>query len=210
MDRLIQGMARLANRYSLKINERQDMEMKKKEGSKLTAIAYSGLVISILSAFTTIVGYTNSSGTHRSFSLVDLLSDAEGFGSFVFDEYMGKAYAQYQPWQIFALIALGTAAIACAFVGLKRLSKQTDNRTSFVLTIIGLVGTMAPSVIIFICIVSLKGNYMGTISCGIYPVMSPVAMVICIFAVTRMRRRNIEYRKKLKEAEGLIFKGGDL
>ena len=113
MDLLIQGMALLANRYPLKINERQDMEMKKKEGSKLTAIAYSGLVISILSAFTTIVGYTNSSGIHRSFSLVDLISDAEGFGSFVFDEYMGKAYAQYQPWQIFALIALGHCMCLC-------------------------------------------------------------------------------------------------
>lgn len=71
MDLLIQGMALLANRYSLKINERQDMEMKKKEGSKLTAIAYSGLAISILSAFTTIVGYTNSSGIHRSWHEVE-------------------------------------------------------------------------------------------------------------------------------------------
>ena len=69
---------------------------------------------------------------------------------------------------------------------------------------------MAPSVIIFICIVALKDYYLGTIACGIYPIVSPIAMIACIAAATKMRRRNIEYRKKLKEAEGLIFRGGDL
>jgi len=178
--------------------------------NKLVAIAYSSLVISILSAFTTIVGYTNSRGIHRTFNLIDFLLDARGFGRFVFDEYMGRAYVQYEPWQLFILIALGAIAIVCAFVGLMRLSKQTDNETSFILTIIGLIATMAPSVIIFICIVALKENYIGTIVCGIYPIVSPVAMIACIAAATKMRRRNIEYRKKLKEAEGLIFRGGDL
>jgi len=184
--------------------------MEKVKKNKLVAIAYSGLIISILSAFTTIVGYTNNSGIHRTFSLFDFLTDAQGFGDFVFKEYMGKAYVQYEPWQLFVLIALGAIAIVCAFVGLMRLSKQTDNQPSFVLTIIGLIATMAPSVIIFICIVALKENYLGTIACGIYPIVSPIAMIACIAAATKMRRRNIEYRKKLKEAEGLIFRGGDL
>lgn len=184
--------------------------MEKKKENKLTTIAYSGLAVAILSAFTTIVGYTNSSGVHRSFSLIDFLSDAQGFGSFVFNEYRGKVFVQYEPWQLFVLIALGAAAIVCSFMGLKKLSKQTDNETSFALTIMGLIGTMAPSVIIFILIVALKDNYMGTISCGIYPIVSPIAMIVCLYATTQMRKRNIEYRKKLKEAEGLIFRGGDL
>lgn len=184
--------------------------MEKKKENKLTTIAYSGLAVAILSAFTTIVGYTNSSGVHRSFSLIDFLSDAQGFGSFVFNEYKGKVFVEYEPWQLFALIALGAAAIVCSFVGLKKLSKQTDNQTSFVLTIIGLIGTIAPSVIIFICIVALKADYLGTISCGIYPIVSPIAMIVCLYATTQMRKRNIEYRKKLKEAEGLIFRGDDL
>jgi len=184
--------------------------MEKKKANKLTIIAYSGLAVAILSAFTTIVGYTNSSGIHRSFSIIDLLSDAEGFGAFIFNEYKGKVYTQYEPWQLFTLIALGAVAIVCAFVGLRCLSKQTDNQISYVLTIMGLIGTMALSVIIFICIVALKADYLGTISCGIYPIVSPVAMIVCFSATTQMRKRNIEYRKKLKEAEGLIFRGGDL
>jgi hypothetical protein len=69
---------------------------------------------------------------------------------------------------------------------------------------------MAPSVVIFVCIVALKDNYLGTISCGIYPIVSPIAMIVCLSTTTQMRKRNVEYRKKLKEAEGLIFRGGDL
>jgi len=149
---------------------------------KLVAIAYSGLVISILSAFTTIVSYTNSRGTHRTFNLFDFLSDASGFGAFVFNEYTGKVIVHYESSQLFLLITLGAAAIICAFVGLQRLSRQTDNKVSFILTLCGLVGTMAPSVIIFVCIVALKDYYLGVISCGIYPIISPIAMIACIAA----------------------------
>lgn len=184
--------------------------MEKIKENKLVAIAYSGLIIAILSAFTTIVGYTNAAGIHKTFSLIDFFADAEGFGAFIFNEFTGKAYVTYQPWQLFVLIALGAIAIICAFTGLMKLSKQTDNKTSYVLTIIGLVITMAPAVILFIEFTALKNHYLGTVSCGIYPIVSPIAMIICIAAATKMRRRNIEYRKKLKEAEGLIFRGGDL
>lgn len=184
--------------------------MEKYKGNKLVAIAYSGLAVAILSAFTTIVSYKNSSGVHRSFSLIDFLIDAEGFGNFVFTEYYGTSYVQYDSSQLFLLIAIGAIAIVCAFTGLMKLSKQTDNKASFALTLLGLLGTMAPSLIIFICIVALKGNYLGTISCGIYPIVSPIAMIVCIYTAAQMRRRNNEYRQKLKEAEGLIFRGGDL
>jgi hypothetical protein len=35
-------------------------------------------------------------------------------------------------------------------------------------------------------------------------------MVVCIIAATQMHRKNVEYRRKLKEADGLIYRGGDL
>lgn len=184
--------------------------MRKIKENKLVAIAYSGLIIAILSAFTTIVGYTNVAGVHKTFSLIDFLVDAKELGSFVFHEFTGESLVNYHPWQLFVLIALGTVAIVFAFAGLLKLSKQTDNKTSYILTMIGLLITMAPSVVLFIEFTLLKDRYLGTVSCGIYPIVSPIAMIICIAAATKMRRRNIEYRKKLKEAEGLIFRGGDL
>lgn len=184
--------------------------MKKLSDNKLIALAYSGLVISVSSAFTTIVGYTNSTGEHRTFSLIDFLTDSNGFGAFVFTEYIGRAYVQYKSWQLFLLITLGAIAIICALAGLMRLSRQTDNLLSFILTIIGLVMTMAPALIIIICTVALKEYYLGVISCGIYPLISPVAMTVCVVAATKMRRRNIAYRKKRKEVEGLLTKSGNL
>lgn len=184
--------------------------MKKTKEGKLIHVAYAALAVTILSAFTTIVGYTNSKGVHRTYNLFNFLSDAEGFGAFVFHEYAGKVYVTYDSAYLLLLIALGLAAVVCAFSGLRRLSKQTDNRTSFILTILGLIGTAFPSLVIFIHIVALKHNYLGTISCGIYPVVSPIAMIICIVATTQMRKRNIAYREKLNEVEGLIHRGGDL
>lgn len=102
--------------------------MKKIKENRLVVIAYAGLIIAILSAFTTIVGYTNTASIHKTFSVINLLADAEGFGSFIFDEYIGKAYVIYHPWQLLVLIALGVIAIVCAFTGLIKLSKQTDNK----------------------------------------------------------------------------------
>ncbi|SDZ95503.1 hypothetical protein SAMN05216349_10317 [Oribacterium sp. KHPX15] len=183
---------------------------KKIKGDKLTIVAYTGLVIAVLSAFTTIVGYTNRDGVHRTFTIIDFLKDANGFGSFVFNEYTGKGLVVFAPWQLYVLIALGTVAIICSFIGLMKLSKQTDNRASYALTILGLIGTMAPSVVLFIEIFMLKSKYLGEISCGIYPIVSPIAMIVCIAAAVKMRRRNNQFRKKFKEAEGLIYRGGNL
>lgn len=179
--------------------------------NKLVAIAYSGLAIAILSVFTTIVGYTNGSGVHRTFTLLDFLAeDGNGFDQFVSYEYVGKVYWNINIDTIRVFAVIGVAAVICAIVGLMLISKQKENTASFVLTVFGLVGTMAPSVLILICLVVLKDQYMGTISCGVYPIVSPIAMIVCIAAATQMHRKNVEYRNKLKEAEGLIFRGGDL
>lgn len=112
---------------------------------------------------------------------------------------------EYEPWQLFSLIAIGTASIVCAFAGLKRLTKQTDNQTSVVLTIIGLIGTMYPAVIIFICIVALRAAYRARLSHCV-----PCCIDRVLYATIQMRKRNIEYRRKLREAEGLIFRCGNL
>lgn len=178
--------------------------------NKLVAIAYSGLLISILSAFTTIIGYTNKMGQHHAFSLLDFLSDADLIGSFVFKEYTGTVYVQFEGEKVLLLVFLGAVAIFCAFSGLNRLSKQTDNTISFVLTLFGLIGTMIPSLAILFLVAALKDYYLGAISYGIYPIVSPIAMIVCIAAATQMRRKNNEYREKLKETEGLMFMGGDL
>lgn len=185
------------------------METLKKH--KLTILAYISLAVSILSVFTTVIGYTNSEGVHRIFTLVDfLLPNGNGFDSFVSCEYTGYVYMYVDISIIHIFVALGVVAIVCAVVGIYLISNQRENRISFVLTFIGLLGTVAPSVLILSCVILLKENYLGTITCGIYPIVSPIAMAICMYLAGKMHRVNIEYKKKLKAAEGLIFRGEDL
>lgn len=125
-------------------------------------------------------------------------------------EYIGNVVVTIDIQIIRVLVVIGIAAIICAFLGIATLSKQKKNMWPFVLTLAGLIGTMIPSVIIFIAVLFLKSQYMGTLSCGIYPVVTPIAMIISMVTATQMHRRNQEYIKKMEAAEGLIFRGGDL
>lgn len=183
--------------------------MKKILSNKLVIISYVCILVSIISMFTTIVGYTNSNGVYRSFSLADFWKSNE-FDTFVSYEYTGKVYLNIDISIIRVFAVIGIIAVICAIVGLAVLSKQKDNIWSFVLTLIGLIGTMAPALLIFICVILLGKDFKGTISSGIYPIVSVISMVISIIAATQVYRKNKEYNKKLKEADGLIFRGGDL
>ena len=185
------------------------MESKKK--NMLVILAYASLAVAILSVFTTIVGYTNLSGTHRTFTIIDFLSsNGNGFDDFVSSEYTGRVLWTVDISVVRVFVVIGTIAFACAIVGLMKISKQKENTASFVLTVLGLVGIMAPSLLMLIVIVIMGGNYKGSVSCGVFPIISPIAMIICITAATQMHRKNKEYKKRLKEAEGMIFRGGDL
>ena len=185
--------------------------MKTFKENKLMVWAYTCLAISILSVFTTVVGYTNASGVHRTFTLVDFLSaNGNGFDEFVSCEYSGQMFWTIDISIVRVFAVIGITAFVCALVGLAKISKQEENTGSFVLTLFGLIGTMAPSLLILSCIVVLGNNYRGTIHSGIYPIVSPLAMILCIIAATQMHRKNVEFQKKLNAAEGLIFRGGDL
>lgn len=177
----------------------------------LVILAYASLAVAILSIFTTIVGYTNGGGEKRTFSIFDFMSaDGGDFDSFVSSEYMGKVYWDVDATIIKVFAVIGIVAFVCAILGLTMISKQKENKASFLLALIGLIGSAAPSILILICLIVLGGQYQGTIEVGIYPIVSPIAMIICILATTQMHRRNLESQKKMKEVEGLMFKGGDL
>ena len=177
----------------------------------LVKAAYASLAVAILSVFTTIIGYTNTAGEHRSFTIIDFLSkEGNGFDSFVSYDYTGNIFLTIDMSVIWWLAIIGIIGVICALIGISRISKQNDNKSSFMLAMIGSICTAIPSVLILIFVVLLNGNYRGTLTCGIFPIVCPIAMAICIVATTRMYRKNVESRKKLKDAEDLIFRGGDL
>lgn len=183
--------------------------MKKTNQMVLVIVSYIALLIAILSGFTTVVGYTNSYGVHKDFMLLDFLLSSE-FDSFVMQEYHGSIVWNIDITFVRVMAVIAVIAVLCAVIGLKILSEQRKNTWPFVLTLVGLVGTMIPSILLFVCIVVLKNSYVGTISCGIYPIVSPIAMIISIYAATQAHRKNIEYQMKLRAAEGLIRRGGNL
>lgn len=183
--------------------------MKKVKSNTLIAIAYGCLVISLVSLFTTIIGYTNKAGIHKTFSIIDFVSSNE-YDKFVSAEYAGTVYWNID-WSVIRIFAaVGVGSLICAAVGLALISRQKKNIWPFTLTLLGLIGTMAPSVLIFTAVIVLRNEFLGQLNCGIYPILTPIAMIVCIFAATQMHRRNREYIRRLKDAEGLIFPGGDL
>ena len=180
-----------------------------KEKLKLAVLAYLCIIISILSMFTTIVSYTNSEGVYRSFSVLDFLM-SDDYDTFVSGEYAGPVYWSVPVSVVRIFVVIAVLAEISAIVGLAILSKQKKTKWSFIFTIAGLIGMMAPCLLILIGVVLLADGYQGVIASGIYPIVSMTAMIISLFAVMRIQIKNMEYQKKLNEAEGLIFRAGDL
>lgn len=183
--------------------------MEKRKLNKWVIISYACLLVSIVSTFTTVVAYTNAGGIRKTFSIIDFISSDE-FDSFVLYEYTGTVVCNINAPVIRGVVVIGVLALLCAAIGIATLSKQRKNLWPFVLTLIGLIGTMIPSIMIFVAVILSKHHFTGSMSCGIYPVATPVAMIVCIITATEMHRRNQEYIKRLEDAKGLIFRGGDL
>ena len=172
----------------------------------LVVIAYICIAVSILSMFTTVISYTNSKGIYKTFSILDFWTSND-YDTFVSSEYIGVVYwsVPISVIRVFALVAV--VAEIFAIVGLSTLSQQKERIWPLVLTIAGLIGTMAPSLLIWFAVFLLRDGYPGTIKIGIYPVVSILAKAISISAAVMVYKRNIKFRisRNSVEAEGLMF-----
>ena len=176
-------------------------------------VAISCVAVSVLSLFLSVVSYTTTGGTSglkkSSYSIIDLIFGTE-FRKEVLAQYTGPVLWKMggATVSILALVAVG--ALLCAVIGLITLRKQRPNRWNFVLTFIGVVGTAFPSFLIILAVFLSKKYFVGTVSCGISPIITPIAMVICMLAVMRRKNAVAEQARREAEAAGLIWKAGDL
>ena len=171
----------------------------------LVIVAYICIALSIISMFTTVISYTNSKGICRTFSILDFWKSSD-YDTFVSSEYVGVVYLSI-PVSVIRLFSIAAVcAEICAVIGLLFLSQQKERLWPLVLTIGGLLGTMAPSLLIWIAVFLLRDGYPGAIKVGIYPFVSISAKVISIMAAVMVYERNIKFRKKRDaiEAEGLM------
>lgn len=167
------------------------------------------MLVSIASLFTSIITYTTPSGAVISYSLPDLLQGSS-FRDTVLSQYTGPVLWKMGGSTVSILAGLAVASVVCALVGLLTLRAQYPNTWQFVLTLAGLVGTAVPSFLVILAVLLSRDHFRGSISCGLAPLVTPVAMAVCIQAVIRRRSKVLEQLRANAEAQGLIRQAGDL
>lgn len=172
-------------------------------------IAILCILISIFSLFTSIITYTANNGEISEYSIIELL-EGEKFSDTVLMEYTGKVVWDINGSTVTVLVIIAIVSLLCAVTALVTLRAQYPNRWQFVLAIMGLIGISIPSILVIIAVFLLKNYFRGTIKCGLSPVITPIAMIICIVAVLRRRNKVLKDLQAKMRAKGLIKQAEDL
>ena len=183
--------------------------MKKRENAAWFYVALGSLAVSVLSFLLPVLTYVTPEGEHWSFSLPNLIFYDARLTS-VFLDYHGPVIVFLTERSAVVLGVLALAALVVALVGLITLRAQRPNTRQFVLTIIGLVLILLPSLVLIVCVAVFGKYYAGTIGFGVAPILAPVSLLICIGAVMRRKNRVAEEMRREMEANGLIWQAGDL
>ena len=173
-------------------------------------VAFVGLGLSVISLFTTIVTYVTTDSKVLRFNIIDLIGGNKDFDHYVLNQYTGPILWNITGAVTAILAVLAVAALLCAGIGLMTLRAQRPNTWQFVLTILGLAGVAIPSIVLIICVIAFGGYFEGTIGFGLAPVITPIAMIVCIAAVIRRRNTVQEQLQRELEAKGMIWKPRDL
>lgn len=171
-------------------------------------IAFVWIVLSVLSLFVSVVSYAQPGESRKTYALQHLL-DGESFSHEVLYQYNGSLKVAIGSWVLTLLCVLGVAAIIAALVGIAVMSKQRPVKWPFVLTLFGVIGTAIPALLILLATLVSIGSFPGTISPGIYPIITPFAVLLCLIIVIQERKR-VKLAHQTASRSGLLRKGGDL
>lgn len=175
-------------------------------------IALGCVLVSILSLFLPIFRY-GSGRNEVTFNIVDLVSENEEFVEKILRGYHGPMEIDITGRMVTVMAVLAVLGLVLAIVGLVTLRAQRPRTWNFIITIIGLVVIMIPSVIAMVVVFGFGQYYADKISLGIAPILAPIALLLCIAVVVRRKRKlSKEMRKLHKEVEGrqLVRKAGEL
>ena len=182
-----------------------DIEKKVTEKKTWFLVAMGSLLISIVSLLLPVITY-NGYG----FNILALIGGDRRFESLVLNSYRGPVLWDLTGFSVSILAILAVAALVCAFVGLFTLRAQRPNTRNFILTIVGLIGVAVPSITVIFSVLALGRYYPGGLGIGIAPIISPIAIGICIYTVIRRKNKVAEEIRKEVEKKGLIWEAGDL
>lgn len=167
------------------------------------------LMLSIISMFLPVLTYEYAGGKRVvDFSVLDFFEPDEL--SEVLSYYTGSFSLTVDSSVATFLAILAVLAIVAAFVGVITMSAQRPNKWQFILSIVGLVGTLIPSVLVFTAVLLSFDYFPGTFSFGVYPVITPISMGICMYMVTRKHKRTQAELEAEKRAAQHWHAPGDL
>lgn len=166
------------------------------------------LFLSVISLVFPILTYVYPSGRSQPFNLFKFLNPEE-LGD-VLSQYTGSFALAIEEQDIPVFATIGVLSIVAAFVGVITLSIQRPNLWQFVLAMAGLIGTLIPSVLLFVVVISSIDYFPGSFKFGAYPVVTPISMGICIYMVTRKRKLTQEEIEAEKKAARYLRSLGDL
>ncbi len=123
--------------------------------------------------------------------------------------YTGSFRVEIGTWALTLLCVLAACAILAALTGILIMSRQRLVRWPFVMTVIGVVGTAIPALAVLCAVLASASNFPGKITPGFYPIVTPVATILCLCIVIRERKR---IRKAVQTARknAYIRPAGDL
>lgn len=167
------------------------------------------IAISVASMFVSVISYTQPNGKMTTYALQDLI-DGKTFSTEVLYEYTGDFRLDIDTWALTALCVLGIAAVLAATIGVIILSKQKPTTWPYVMTLVGVVGTAIPSFLIYASVWISRSDFPGEIGFGLYPVITPIAMLLCLVMVIRERKRKLAAHQATINASAWIRPAGDL
>lgn len=167
------------------------------------------IIASVASVFLPVLTYVYPNGREASSNLFNFPEQSPELLE-ILASYTGSFNMYIDKGWMTILAVLAVLAIAAAFVGVITMSLQRPNTWQFVLALTGITGTAIPAIIVMIAVPISQQSLPGTFRFGVYPIVTPIAMVMCLITVTRKHKKTQVERRASEQARGLIRPGGDL
>lgn len=166
------------------------------------------IIASVASVFLPVLTYIYPNGQKATFNLFSFTEPSQELLD-ILASYNGP-YVYIDKIWLTILAVLAVLAIIVAFIGVITMSLQRPNTWQFVLALVGIIGTAIPAIIVIIAAPISRQFLPGTFQFGVYPIITPIAMVMCMITVTKKHKRTQAELRAAEKAKGLIRPGGDL
>jgi len=167
------------------------------------------IIASVASVFLPVLTYIYPNGKKVSFNLFGFTGPSKDLLD-ILASYYGPYEIYIDKIWITILAVLAVLAIVAAFIGVITMSLQRPNTWQFVLALVGIIGTAIPALIVIFAAPVSQQFLPGTFQFGVYPIITPIAMVMCMITVTKKHKRTQAELRAAERAKGLIRPGGDL